>query len=240
MPIETLLKKDIANSIAQIWHCTDVYCVNTIQKNLTVRSFKRNELIYQENETPTHILFLVNGMAKIIKECGMGRSQIVRIIKEQSFIGFRAFFAHECNSTSAVALEDSTVAALPLDTMVELIELNHGITNYFISELATTLGETDSRFVTLTQKHIRGRLAETILALKANYGIENDGKTLNVIMNRYDLASLSNMSTSNAIRTLSSFATEGLIEISGRKIKILNEEELAKISRLGQKYLSQP
>ncbi len=233
MPIETLLKKDIANSIAQIWHCTDVYCVNTIQKNLTVRSFKRNELIYQENETPTHILFLVNGMAKIIKECGMGRSQIVRIIKEQSFIGFRAFFAHECNSTSAVALEDSTVAALPLDTMVELIELNHGITNYFISELATTLGETDSRFVTLTQKHIRGRLAETILALKANYGIENDGKTLNVIMNRYDLASLSNMSTSNAIRTLSSFATEGSIEISGRKIKILNEEELAKISRLG-------
>lgn len=233
MPIETLLKKDIANSIAQIWHCTDVYCVNTIQKNLTVRSFKRNELIYQENEIPTHILFLVNGMAKIIKECGMGRSQIVRIIKEQSFIGFRAFFAHECNSTSAVALEDSTVAALPLDTMVELIELNHGITNYFISELATKLGETDSRFVTLTQKHIRGRLAETILALKANYGIENDGKTLNVIMNRYDLASLSNMSTSNAIRTLSSFATEGLIEISGRKIKILNEEELAKISRLG-------
>lgn len=233
MPIETLLKKDIANSIAQIWHCTDVYCVNTIQKNLTVRSFKRNELIYQENEIPTHILFLVNGMAKIIKECGMGRSQIVRIIKEQSFIGFRAFFAHECNSTSAVALEDSTVAALPLDTMVELIELNHGITNYFISELATTLGETDSRFVTLTQKHIRGRLAETILALKANYGIENDGKTLNVIMNRYDLASLSNMSTSNAIRTLSSFATEGSIEISGRKIKILNEEELAKISRLG-------
>ena len=233
MPIETLLKKDIANSIAQIWHCTDAHCVNTIQNNLTVRSFKRNELIYQENETPTHILFLVNGMAKIIKECGMGRSQIVRIIKEQSFIGFRAFFAHECNSTSAVALEDSTVAALPLDTMVELIELNHGITNYFISELATTLGETDSRFVTLTQKHIRGRLAETILALKANYGIENDGKTLNVIMNRYDLASLSNMSTSNAIRTLSSFATEGLIEISGRKIKILNEEELAKISRLG-------
>ena len=233
MPIETLLKKDIANSIANIWHCNDAYSVNKIQQNLTVRSFKRNELIYQENETPTHILFLVNGMAKIIKECGMGRSQVVRIIKEQSFMGFRAFFARECNTTSAIALEDSTVAALPLDIMAELIELHHSITDYFITILAATLGETDNRFVTITQKHIRGRLAETILALKANYGIENDGKTLNVIMNRYDLASLSNMSTSNAIRTLSSFATEGLIEISGRKIRILSEEELAKISRLG-------
>ena len=233
MPTETLLKKDIANSIANIWHCNDAYSVNKIQQSLTVRSFKRNELIYQENETPTHILFLVNGMAKIIKECGMGRSQIVRIIKEQSFMGFRAFFAHECNTTSAIALEDSTVAALPLDIMAELIELHHSITDYFITILAATLGETDNRFVTITQKHIRGRLAETILALKANYGIENDGKTLNVIMNRYDLASLSNMSTSNAIRTLSSFATEGLIEISGRKIRILSEDELAKISRLG-------
>lgn len=233
MPIETLLKKDIANSIANIWHCNDAYSVNKIQQNLTVRSFKRNELIYQENETPTHILFLVNGMAKIIKECGMGRSQVVRIIKEQSFMEFRAFFAHECNTTSAIALEDSTVAALPLDIMAELIELHHSITDYFITILAATLGETDNRFVTITQKHIRGRLAETILALKANYGIENDGKTLNVIMNRYDLASLSNMSTSNAIRTLSSFATEGLIEISGRKIRILSEEDLAKISRLG-------
>ena len=233
MPIETLLEKDIANSIANIWHCNNAYCVNKIQQNLTVRSFKRNELIYQENETPTHILFLVNGMAKIIKECGMGRSQVVRIIKEQSFMGFRAFFAHERNTTSALALEDSTVAALPLDIMAELIEMHHSITDYFITILATTLGETDNRFVTITQKHIRGRLAETILALKANYGIENDGKTLNVIMNRYDLASLSNMSTSNAIRTLSSFATEGLIEISGRKIRILGEEELAKISRLG-------
>ena len=108
MPIETLLEKDIANSIANIWHCNNAYCVNKIQQNLTVRSFKRNELIYQENETPTHILFLVNGMAKIIKECGMGRSQVVRIIKEQSFMGFRAFFAHERNTTSALALEDST------------------------------------------------------------------------------------------------------------------------------------
>lgn len=233
MPTETLLKKDIANSIANIWHCNDAYSVNKIQQSLTVRSFKRNELIYQENETPTHILFLVNGMAKIIKECGMGRSQVVRIIKEQTFMGFRAFFAHECNTTSAIALEDSTVAALPLDIMAELIELHHSITDYFITILAATLGETDNRFVTITQKHIRGRLAETILALKANYGIENDGKTLNVIMNRYDLASLSNMSTSNAIRTLSSFATEGLIEISGRKIRILSEEELAKISRHG-------
>ena len=41
------------------------------------------------------------------------------------------------------------------------------------------------------------------------------------------------MTTSNAIRTLSAFATEQLIAIDGRKIKIIKEEELRKISTMG-------
>jgi hypothetical protein len=41
------------------------------------------------------------------------------------------------------------------------------------------------------------------------------------------------MTTSNAIRTLSIFASEKLIAIDGRKIKLINEERLRKISRIG-------
>ena len=52
-------------------------------------------------------------------------------------------------------------------------------------------------------------------------------------MSREDLANMSNMTTSNAIRTLSQFAGEGLLAIDGRKIKLLDEEELTRISRLG-------
>jgi len=41
------------------------------------------------------------------------------------------------------------------------------------------------------------------------------------------------MTTSNAIRTLSIFAQEKLIAIDGRKIKLIDEEGLRKISRIG-------
>ena len=44
---------------------------------------------------------------------------------------------------------------------------------------------------------------------------------------------MSNMTTSNAIRTLSSFATDKIIAIDGRKIKLINEEELKRISENG-------
>ncbi len=42
-----------------------------------------------------------------------------------------------------------------------------------------------------------------------------------------------NMTTSNAIRTLSNFANERLITIDGRKIKIIDEDKLKKISKIG-------
>ena len=102
---------------------------------------------------------------------------------------------------------------------------------FFIRQLSIDLGISDERTVNLTQKHIRGRLAESLIFLKESYGLEEDGSTLSIYLSREDLANLSNMTTS--IRTLSQFATERLITIDGRKIKIIEEEKLKKISKIG-------
>ena len=100
-------------------------------------------------------------------------------------------------------------------------------------EMAKDLGKSDAKVVNLTQKHIRGRLAEALLTLKQEYGLDEDGATISMYMGREDLANLSNMTTSNAIRTLSQFAQDGIISLDGRKIKILDEEMLIKISKFG-------
>ena len=100
-------------------------------------------------------------------------------------------------------------------------------------EMAKDLGRSDTRVVSLTQKHIRGRLAEALIALKDNYGIDEDGATISLYMSREDLANFSNMNTANAIRTLSQFQNEGLVALDGRRVKILNEAELVHISQLG-------
>jgi CRP-like cAMP-binding protein len=95
------------------------------------------------------------------------------------------------------------------------------------------LGFTNSRIISLTQKHVRGRLAESLLILRDIYGLESDGKTIQVIMSREDFASMSNMTTSNAIRTLSDMAHEGIIELNGRKVRIIDTACLEHISELG-------
>lgn len=115
----------------------------------------------------------------------------------------------------------------------QLIDGNRQLAWFFIHELSHNLGRSDTKIVNLTQKHIRGRLAEALSLLIDNYGFEDDGETLNIYMSREDLANLSNMTTSNAIRTLSAFVNEHVIVVDGRRIKILNEPMLRKISKFG-------
>ena len=71
------------------------------------------------------------------------------------------------------------------------------------------------------------------LFLKDSYGLEEDNCTLSIYLSREDLANLSNMTTANAIRTLSVFAQERIIAIDGRKIKLIDVAKLEKISLLG-------
>jgi len=116
---------------------------------------------------------------------------------------------------------------------MQLLSENTDLALFFIRQLSVDLGIADERTVNLTQKHIRGRLAESLIFLKDTYGVEEDQCTLSIYLSREDLANLSNMTTSNAIRTLSNFATEKLITIDGRKIKIIEEDKLRKISKIG-------
>lgn len=122
---------------------------------------------------------------------------------------------------------------IPVGTVIHLILENPRLGWFFTERLALELGMADERMVNLTQKHIRGRLAESLLFLQESYGVEEDGYTLSIYLSREDLASLSNMTTSNAIRTLSAFAAEKMVAVDGRKIKILDKHRLEKISRIG-------
>lgn len=196
-------------------------------------SYKKGELIYQEGNMPVGLLCLITGKVKIYKEGIGGRVQIVRMAKPIGFIGYRAFFAEEIHIASAEALEDSIVCRIKTELILDIVRNTPELAMSIIRALATDLGFSNRRTVTLTQKHIRGRLAEALLVLKDTYGYEGDDCTLKIYLTREDLANLSNMTTANAIRTLSNFASEGIVELIGKKIKIIDKEGLEEINNLG-------
>ena len=204
-----------------------------LQNHITLASYKKNEFIFKEGEKPASFLFLIDGKVIIYKEGVGGREQIIRMTKPLGLIGYRALLAEELHIGSAVTLEDSTVGIISHEYLYTKLLKNPNFSLRIIQKLARELGFSNMRTVTLTQKHIRGRLAESLLLLKEKYGWENDGATLKVYFSHEDIANLSNMTTSNAIRTLSTFAGEKVIAVDGRKIRILDIHTLEKISKLG-------
>jgi len=113
--------------------------------------------------------------------------------KPYGFIGYRALFAGENYIASSVAIEDSIICILDKDVLFKILRNNARLTMRFLASLATELGFSNRRTVTLTQKHIRGRLAESLLFLMNTYGFEQNGATLKVYLSREDIANLSNM-----------------------------------------------
>lgn len=218
---------------------SDIVCIlseeekNVLRKNLFIQHYKKNEVIYSAGDVPTHMLCLISGKVKIFKDGISGRTQIIRVIKPVEYFGYRAYIANQNFVTAAAAFESSVICKIPIELIYQWMSTNNKLAMFFIKLLAIDLGISDQRTVNLTQKHIRGRLAEALLFLKDSYGLEEDGATLSIYLSREDLANLSNMTTSNAIRTLSTFASEKLIAIDGRKIKVIDEERLRKISRIG-------
>ena len=225
--------EEVLDSLSELAVTLSVEERRQVALQMVVRTFQKNETIYSEGGEPENLLCLIEGKVKIYKEGVAGRNQIVRVVRPVEYFGYRAAFSEEAYVTGAAAFEASTIAIIPMRLIFTIAERNARLCNFFIRKLAKDLGKSDERTVNLTQKHIRGRLAESILFLKENYGVEEDGCTLSIYLSREDMANLSNMTTSNAIRTLSLFAQEKMIAIDGRKIKIINEEALRKTSEIG-------
>ncbi len=204
-----------------------------LKQNYTCAFYKKGEIIFKEGDKPMGLMILAEGKVKIFKEGVGGREQIVRMAKPVGFIGYRALFAEENHTATAVAIEDCVSCIVDKESVFRVMRSNAELSMSVIQSFASELGFSHDRTVTLTQKHIRGRLAESLIFLKDTYGYEDDNKTIKIYLSREDVANLSNMTTSNAIRTLSTFAQEGVISIDGRKIRILDLSKLERISELG-------
>ena len=226
MITKSTLERIIGDDLSEIWKALTSDEKRVVTDNFKYERYKKNQMIYAESETPENLYCLLEGKVKLFKS-GIGdRVQILRLYRPVQYFGYRAYIANE-------PYEPSVLGIIPMKVVDKLIRCNNNLAMFFIHELSRNLGGSDTKIINLTQKHIRGRLAESLLMLADKYGYEDDDCTLKIYMSREDLANLSNMTTSNAIRTLMAFVNEKLIFVDGRRIRIINESQLRKISKYG-------
>lgn len=228
-----MAETDIRRGLQELWGLLSESERKIICDKATVQSYRKGEALYKVGEESSYLICVLSGRIKLEKLGVGGRMQITRMFRSGDNFGYRSYFANQDHQTEAVAMANSQVALVPMALIEKICMQNPELGMYFVRNLAADLGHSDERTINLTQKHIRGRLAESIVMLIDKYGLESDGMTINATLPREDLAALSNMTTSNAIRTLGSMVNDGIIELDGRRIRVLSFEKLKHVNANG-------
>ncbi len=193
-----------------------------------VHFLKRGSVIYSEGDSAKGCYFLFSGILKVFKTGIEGKEQIIKFGKTGDLIGFRSVLSKERACTSAKVIEDATVCFIPGNVLTKLIQENSNFAMELMQITCKELGEANDYITDIAQKTVRERLAEILVQLENTFGLTEDN-TLKIALTREELANMVGTATESVIRLLSEFKSDKLIELNGRKIKILNRKILKKV-----------
>jgi len=190
---------------------------------------KKGEPIFEEGDSVNGIFCVTTGVCKLSKLSSNGKDQIVKLVKAGELLGQRSMISDELANLSAIALEDMEVCFIPKNEVINMFDTNNQFSMNLMKTVCGDLKETSDHMVSISQKTVKERLAETLIYLEENFGKNPDG-SLHIQLSREELAGMVSTATESCIRLLSDFNKLGLIELQGKKITIKDAVKLKRIA----------
>lgn len=192
-------------------------------------TIKKGDPIFAEGEAVNGIYCIKDGICKLSKLSANGKEQIVKLIKPGELLGQRSMISDEPANLSAVALEDMQVCFIPKAEILGLFDKNNQFSMNVMKSICGDLKGADDHMVSMAQKNVKSRLAETLLHLETNFGKNPDG-SLHIQLTREELSGMIGTATESCIRLLSEFKKLGYIELEGKKITLKDHANLKKMA----------
>ncbi len=191
----------------------------------TTLNFKRGDVIFGESENINGVFCIRQGICKISKMGVNGKDQIINFIGKGNLLGQRSVISNESTNLKATSMTDMGVCFIPKKEILNSLISNSKFSLSVLKNMSNSLKETDNHIVDLAQKPVKKRMAETLLYIYDNFGVDENGM-LSIILTRDDYANIVGTATESAIRVLSQFKKGGLITTNGKKIKIVDKQGL--------------
>ncbi|MGW8315227.1 MAG: Crp/Fnr family transcriptional regulator [Bacteroidales bacterium] len=202
-----------------------------ISFNKITETYKRGSIVYREGQRMKGCFCVQSGVVKIYKTGFDGKMQIVRFARPGGLIGYRSVISNEPACTTTEVLEEAVLCQIPAEFLIGLIKTNGNFAVELMKLTCKELGEANSYLTDIAQKTVRERLAEVLIYLDMEFGSDVEG-ILKIMLTREEFSNLVGTATESIIRLLSEFKSESLIELKGRKIKILDRPGLKKIANI--------
>ena len=198
----------------------------SLEEHKTCTFFKRGQILAHEGSRPGGVFCIHKGKVKVYKMGVEGREQIIRFGKDGEMVAYRSVLSGEPLQATVEALDDTHACFIPKTLLFSFLEENPRFSLEMMRLACHELGEAGRLITNLAQKSVRERLAETILMLGRTFGNDRNGY-IDIVLTREELASMVGTATESVIRLITEFKKDGMIEVEGRHIKILQAGALS-------------
>lgn len=201
-----------------------------LDENTVKIKYKKGEIICKQGSYASHIMNIESGLVKVYLDDGVN-SLVLKMIPSGNLLGLSSINEdHATFQYSAMSYIDTVVNQINIVAFKKLLKTNSEFAKSVIDILSANSVQINGRFFCLTHKQSYGRLADIILCLADRVFKE---KEFELPLSRKDLGELSSMSPETVIRMLKKFKEDKLIEMNGKKFKVLDYDRLKRISETG-------
>ncbi len=197
--------------------------VERIIKIIVVKKFNRGETIFFEGDKGAGFYIVETGKVKIYKMSLSGKEQILHIFGPGEPIGEVPIFHGQPFPATAEALMRSNLLFLPRDRFIQLVHETPSIALNMLAVLSMRLRRFATQIENLSLKEVPARLADYLLYLM---GEQKNDKKVELEISKGQLASLLGTIPETLSRIFAKMTEEGLIEVDGRTIRILDVQGL--------------
>jgi len=204
--------------------------IEKVDCNKASINYKPGEVIFKQGAPANYFVCVTTGLVKLYIEHMNSRDLIVGLTRPINYIFEPGPFVDQHHHVTAVACEDTSACLIDEKVMKDLIRTNTEFSLEFIRKISTQSVKLFNRISSCTQKHVYGRVADTLIYLYPDIYSTNP---FILSLSRQDLADLSGMTKESLIRVLKKFKDDSIINIEGNKLEILNRNKLEDIARKG-------
>ena len=188
--------------------------------------FKKDQVIYSQGANSNFTYLILKGIVKLHQLDKNGKELTTKLNKVGDLFGYTSFTENITYQETATTIMESKLVGVSKQELKSILDKNHGVTLELIQLLTDDLSDLKEHLVHMAYSNVNKKTASTILMFVEKLYCAPE-KIINI--SRNDLASVAGIATESLIRTLSSFKNQGIIEIEGRNIKILDLQRLKKI-----------
>jgi CRP/FNR family transcriptional regulator len=194
-------------------------------------SFERDDYVFFEGDKPDWFHIVKEGRIKLVKHSDTGKDVILQVFAPGDMFGEVSLFDHKPYTSSAQAMEPSTVMKLARKDFLLFFGRHPFIATEMIMELGRQLRDAHAAIKSLAVDRVEQRIASILLKLVEKMGTpQREGMMLNLSLTRQDLADMAGTTVETTIRVMSRFTKAKLIKPANGKILLLNPQALQRIA----------